>query len=184
MLPSSFNAHGNETVQGLGSVWQVSGLNCFLIAVSFSISWPSRLRFRGHLCQLRLLLALFHVLIRNAHGQHQRGWLFKWLFQRDRVKWGAHSLFKCAWKLKYWTSINNGFDRRILSFFGNFLVNTLNFEKKLKQLKSPFAIDWRILFELSSESLLISYHRFRWMKLQNTKRFFPVESPSYVCAVL
>jgi hypothetical protein len=29
----------------------------------------------------------------------------------------------------------------------------------------------RILFELSSEFLLNSYHRFRWMKLQHTKRF-------------
>jgi hypothetical protein len=49
---------------------------------------------------------------------------------------------------------------------------------------SIFAIDWRILSELSSEFSLNSYHRFRWMKLQHTKRFFPVESPSYVCAVL
>jgi hypothetical protein len=43
---------------------------------------------------------------------------------------------------------------------------------------------WRKLFELSSQFSLNNYYRFRQIKLQQAKRFFPVESPSYVCAVL
>jgi hypothetical protein len=37
---------------------------------------------------------------------------------------------------------------------------------------SIFAIAWRILFELSFEFSLNSYHTFRWTELQHTKHFF------------